>query len=203
MMPAEVAAVYDPLYQDICWLQAKWIVFRQLYAADPKNVELMNASAPTFFRIYEDLSANDILLTISRLTDPRRTFSGDNLSLPQLVSRVDSQAHPALHAELTQLLSEAAEKCAFARTLRNKLLAHNDLASKLQTNVDPLPKVTLVKIEDALRAIKKIMNHVEQYFENSSVLFDELALRDDGNTVLNRLRDAKEYGQTRKHPHRK
>ncbi len=70
MMPREVAEVYEPLYQELCWLQAKWIVFHQLYAEGPENVELMNASAPTFFRIHKDVSTNDILLNIGRLTEP-------------------------------------------------------------------------------------------------------------------------------------
>lgn len=42
------------------------------------------------------------------------------------------------------------------------------------------------------------MNLVEQYFDNSPVMYDELTLRDDGNTVLNRLRDAKRYKDMRK-----
>ena len=198
MMPKEVDEVYKPLYQEVCWLQAKWIVFRQLYAEGPENVDLMNASAPTFFRMYQDISTNDILLCISRLTDPQRTFKNDNLSLEQLVSRIDPQAHPILRAELTQLLTDAANQCGFARTLRHKLLAHNDLASQLGGTVNPLPTVNLINIEGAMTAIKKIMNHVEQYFDNSPVMYDELALRDDGNTVLNRLREAKKERDNRR-----
>lgn len=197
MMPKEVEEVYQPLYQEVCWLQAKWIVFRQLYSESPENVELMNASAPTFFRMYQDISTNDILLCISRLTDPQRTFKNDNLSLEQLVSRVDSQAHPILSTELTQLLSDAVNHCSFARTLRHKLLAHNDLASKLG-GVNPLPTANLINIEAAMTAIKRIMNRVEQYFDNSPVMYDELALRDDGNTILNRLREAKKERDNRR-----
>jgi len=182
-MPKEVEEVYQPLYQEVCWLQAKWIVFRQLYAEGSESVDLMNASAPTFFRMYEDVATNDILLTITRLTEPRRMFKNDNLSLEQLIHRVDPQAHPVLSGELTQLLTDAVLQCSFAKTLRDKLIAHNDLVAKSGGTVDPLPTVNLIKIEDAMTAIKKIMNRVEQYFDNSPVMYDELALRDDGNDI--------------------
>jgi len=192
-MPPEIAEVYEPLYQDVCWLHAKWEIFRQLYAEKEENVELMNVSAPTFFRMYQDVSLDDILLTISRLTDPYRTSKSDNLSMEQLVSRVNATAHPLLRDELKQLLDRAASQCSFARTLRHKRIAHNDLLTKLKASVDPLPIITLKKIEGALTAIRSIMNKVEQYYQNTTVMYDHMALHDNGNTILARLREAKTY----------
>jgi hypothetical protein len=197
-MTREVMEVYEPLYQEVCWLHAKWKIFRQLYAAGTENVNLMNASAPTFFRMFQNVSMNDILLTISRLTDPERTFRTDNLSLEQLVRRVDAVAHPGLSAELLQILAVAINECSFARTVRHKRIAHNDLLLKIKANVEPLPRVNVEKIEAAIGAIRRVMNRIEEYFQNIPVTYEAIALMDDGDGVLSRLREARQYRQHRR-----
>ncbi len=74
-MPTELAEVYDALKQDISLLHVKWEVFNQLYVTSEETVELLNESAPSFFRICQDMLIDDILLTTSRLTDPHQTFN--------------------------------------------------------------------------------------------------------------------------------
>jgi hypothetical protein len=196
-MPPTISEIYDPLYQDVCRLHAKWQLFRQLYADDEQNVELLNESAPKFFRTCQDMLVDDVLLTISRLADPPESIRKKNLSLDQLVIRINATANPLLKNRLERAIKEAVKECGFARVLRHKRIAHSDLATKLKTNVEPLPTVTLNKIEAALTGIRSVMNIVEDAFQNCAVRYELLAVN-DGNIVLARLREAKKYREHRR-----
>jgi len=56
-------------------------MFCRLFASGENIVEFLNRSAAGFFRTLEDLLADDILLSISRLVDPIQSFGKDNLAL--------------------------------------------------------------------------------------------------------------------------
>ena len=130
-MPQDLTGVYGALHDDLAELHAKWTVFSQLYATNEERVELLNASAPQVFRLCQDVFINDILITISRLTDPRQTSGKDNLSMERLVVSVDGDKNSDLKGEIERLLAEAKSKCQFARELRNRRLAHSDSLTKL------------------------------------------------------------------------
>ena len=82
--------------------------------------------------------ADDILLSISRLVDPKQTFGKDNLTLEQLVHSIDSTKYSQLRRDIEQRLSHARDRCAFAKDQRNKRIAHSDLFTKLQVKTLPL-----------------------------------------------------------------
>src|SRR5437870_3931153 len=67
LIPAEIRRAYDSLAWDVCQLHRKWGIFCRLFASGESVVELLNRSAAGFFRTFEDLLTDDILLSISRL----------------------------------------------------------------------------------------------------------------------------------------
>jgi hypothetical protein len=124
-IPAEINEIYMPLFHQVAHLHTKWGIFCQLYASGKDLVKLLNWSSGSFFRVCQDVLAYDILLEISRLTDPKQTGKGkiarDNLTLERLSSSIDELKFPKLKDEIERLLPEAKDKCNFARVLRNKL----------------------------------------------------------------------------------
>lgn len=192
-MPTELAEVYDALKQDVSLLHVKWEVFNQLYATSERTVELLNESAPSFFRICQDMLIDDILLTISRLTDPHQTFNRDNLSMERLVAYVDEFKYADLRDEIEQLLIEAKSKCSFAREFRNRRIAHTDLSTRLQAETNPIPAFTKQQIKEALSVLRALMNKIGTYFEDTDVLYEQVLMPGDGNSLIARLRDARVY----------
>lgn len=73
LIPPEMFKLYKPLYNQVCRLHSKWEIFCQLYAADKDILDLLNKSAGGFFRVVQDVLAHDVLLNLSRLTDPDQT----------------------------------------------------------------------------------------------------------------------------------
>src|SRR6266404_1048523 len=201
LIPAEIRQAYDSLAWDVCQLHRKWGMFCRLFASGENIVELLNTSAAGFFRTLEDLLADDILLSISRLADPKQSFGKDNLTLERLVHSIDSTKHAQLKREIERRFSNARDKCAFAKDQRNKRIAHSDLSTKLQVN--SLPSPTKTNIEEALESIRRVMNSVELYFfppvysQDVNISFvDYLNLtRDvDGARIIARLHEAESHG---------
>src|SRR6266853_6052206 len=162
LIPAEIRQAYDSLAWDVCQLHRKWGIFCRLFASGENIVELLNRSAAGFFGTFEDLLADDILLSISRLVDPKQTFGKDNLTLELLVHSIDSTKYTQLKLDIEGRFSKARDKCAFTKDQRNKRIVHPDLSTKLQ--VDMLPSPTMTNIEEALESIRRVMNVVELYF---------------------------------------
>jgi hypothetical protein len=192
-IPTELNDLYEALKLDVSRLYAKWNVFKQLYATTKETVELLNDSAQGFFRICQDVLLDDILLTISRLNDPYQTSGKDNLSMERLAAYVDRTKYPNLRADIDTLLIEARDKCGFARELRNRRIAHSDLSTRLEAEANPLPVVYKQQIDDALSVLQSVLNKMELYFEDNTVLYEQTMVRGDGEALVARLRDAKAY----------
>ena len=137
-------------------------MYCDLYASGENVVDLLSDSAPGFFRICHDLLVDDVLLSISRLTDQKQTFGKSNLTLDRLVHSIDTKKHQQLRQDVERLFSDARVKSSFAKDQGNKRIAHSDLSTKLQASL--LSSFTKANIEDALNAIRAVMNAVELHF---------------------------------------
>lgn len=196
-IPPEIDEIYYPLFNQVSHVHVQWKIFRQLYVSDPETIGLLKWSANGFFGVVQHTLASEILLTISRLTDAKQTGSGkharDNLSLDRLIDRIDEQQFPDLKDEMSKRLVAARHACAFARDVRNKLLAHNDLATSLRGRAAVTSQTTTTNIDAALRSIADVLNAIPGHFDNSGVAYTVASMSTDGNTLLNRLRVAKTY----------
>lgn len=195
VMPSELGDVFEALRKRVIWLNAKWNIFCQLFASSQETVDLLNCSASTFFAICEDMMISDILLTLGRLTDPRTSAGRDNLSLNRLLMLLDTVPDQQLKNEFGAALNEVNAKCAFARAIRNRKIAHLDLGTHLPGNqltssFDPLPDITKGRIEEALQAIAEAMNTVEDYYTGAATMYIEPFLPNGATDLIARLRDA-------------
>ena len=164
VIPSEFREKYKALRSDICHLHREWGIFRRLYVSGGNTVELLNKAASGFFRICEDLLADDILLSISRLGEQKQTSGRDNLTLEHLVASVDAERYADLRRELDELLLTSKNKCVFARKQRNRRIAHNDLSTRL--HVKSLPPPITTDVDAALESIRALMNAIEKYFNS-------------------------------------
>ncbi|MGZ5435134.1 MAG: AbiU2 domain-containing protein [Pyrinomonadaceae bacterium] len=198
-LSSEVAELYTPLFSQVSYLHAQWEIYRQLYVAGPETFQLLKWAADGFFRVVQDTLASEILLTISRLTDAKQTGRGnrarDNLSLDQLTHSVDQSKFPVLRAEIDNRLTQSQQACAFARDVRNKLLAHSDLSTSLRDREAVISQATTTNIDAALVSIVHVMNAIPAHFDGSTVVYEIARMPDDGNSLLNRLRDSRNYWQ--------
>lgn len=157
------------LWKELTRLHLKWGEFRTLYGESEKEIALMNSVAPNFFGHLQDILWGDIMLHISRLTDPPRTAGRDNLSLKRLPTLIDE---PNLKSNVEGLVAAAVVRSEFAKDWRNRHLAHCDMQHAKNPALHALAPASRLDVKEALAEMRKPLNAVEVHFEGSLTSFE-------------------------------
>lgn len=169
-MGSALGEVYNALDNEVAWLHAKWNQYRELYARSPDRIRVLNEVAGHFFGVIQDTLFEDVLLHLSRLTDPpRSTKKKENLTLQRLPDLVPDKA---LAAEVKGLVEAAVTACDSARDWRNRRLAHRDLGLALATGSDPLPGISRAQVEIALEAVRAVLNRLASHYWRSETAYE-------------------------------
>lgn len=186
-MGPELGPLYHALYNEVAWLHAKWLQYRQLYAKSPERITLLNDVSGFFFRIVQEVFWKDVILHLARLTDPPESVGKANLTLRRLPK---ANIESSLAEEVHKLVEVAASQSSFAREWRNRHLAHKDLALALDVGAEPLPRVSRQNVEDALSAVRDVLNRLAGHYLDTTVAFEHFISRDDGEALVYHLRVA-------------
>jgi|GEM_PF-4007908 hypothetical protein len=193
-IPSNIHEIYEALFHPVCHVHREWGAFRHLYVSGQEIADVLKDAGGDFFGITKTLLAHDIILTIARLTDPKQSVGRDNLCLEQLIHSIDGSQYGPLRQNIEQIYSQAKPNFVFAKTYRNKLLAHYDLATILAHVPEPtIPTTT--DIDAGLKGICDVMNAVPQYFHGldiATVDYYDLVNRPGGeNRLIARLRNSR------------
>ena len=193
-LPEEINEIFTKLQSEIVWLHGQWIIFKQIYKQSPERVELLNASAVSYFQITQKALINSILIYIGRITDGAGTGRHKNLSLKQIVNRLDKDKYPDIQIHLKAKLDNIDAISKPIRDYRNKKLAHRDFEMAFN-NVVSIPPVTVEAIENTIEAIRDFMNECELHFLDSETAYEAFTMRADGRVLINRLKKAIAYDE--------
>ena len=183
-MGAQLGPVFVALHKEVVWLHAKWQEYRELFGHSKERVDLLNRNAAFFFRIIEDSLWEDVLLHISRLTDPPRSAGKDNLSVKCLAPLVPEAT---LRARVEALASECVAKAAFAREHRNKRLAHADLSHSLNQKAFPLSGISRAHVEEMLLSFRELMNCLDNQYRDTTVAYEHFITSTGAPALVSRL----------------
>lgn len=162
--------LYTELWQDLTRLHLKNEEYLALFSADPARFELLNRSAPRFFRLIQSSLWNDILLGITRISDKPSTSGNANLTVHRLP---ELNLHTDIADDLNLLLIQVNRATEFARDWRNRHIAHRDLTLALQDqHAEPLAKASLIQVSEALSALAKVLNCISQRYQRSMTVFE-------------------------------
>lgn len=192
-VPSPIAQSYDVLKTEVTWLHGRWICYCQLFASSPKRIEMLNECASTFFFIIEDVLRDEVLISLSKLTDPAATGKNENLSLGHLQMQLDKHGDQALSARNKLTLKNLHDQCSPFREWRNKHLAHLDLQTAMKTSPTPLPGVSREMIDNALSTLRDYLNAIEQHYDNSECEYQNVVMSDDGDALIETIRDGLRY----------
>lgn len=166
-MGSDLGELQYELYTQLVWLHYKWHQFRSLFGKDADQIQLLNQSAPLFFRIVQDALFDEVLLHVARLTDPPQSVGRDNLTVRRLPALIGD---PQLNAEISALLDVVLTSCDFARKRRNQRLAHIDLLTA--RGAVPLTPASRRDVEVALKALRDLLNRLDGHFRKAQVGYD-------------------------------
>jgi hypothetical protein len=186
-MQSQARATFDSLDNEVIWIHAKWKVYRQIFAGDKDQIDILNRTAPFFFRVIQQSMFEDLVLALARLTDPPETYGKSNRSLSQFVRQLDASTHEGLISELLVDLSEIEERFEVFKAWRNKRIAHSDLSISLKVSENPLPGISRAKIEEGLDSLRKFMNRVHSHLDDSHTAYEHFSTVTGGERLLQLL----------------
>jgi hypothetical protein len=198
-MPPDVKTIFETLQEDVIWVHAKWKVFRQLFGTSEKRIAILNDFAPDFFQIVHDGLIYDILLTMSRLTDPAETSKKENLTLDRLLLMLKRNEDEDFIGGIERDLESLKHECQPFRDIRNRRIAHSDLGTALDYHPNPLPGVSREMIETTLKSFRNLLNEIEKHFDGNETEYVDFDLRGDGDSIIHYFKEAKAYHQHRIH----
>ena len=152
--------------------------YRALYG-NPDDVDLLNRFAGHFFGVLQTILWDDLLLCVTRLTDPPRSVGRDNLSIAQLPNYCEDQA---LRKEVEDGVDRARVEAEFARDWRNRRISHSDLNQVLEADRDPLAEANLKKVSVALDGVHCVLNTISMKLRNTDIA--NLVVGQPGASVL-------------------
>lgn len=171
VMGESLGSQYDGLWQQLVFAKKKWGEFVCLFGTNEQRVDLLNAAAPSFFHLLQDIMWEDVVLHIARLTDKVRSFGRQtlaNMSLRTLPDLVNITAR----AEVEERVRAAVDATEFARDWRNRHIAHRDLQLALDRNVQPLAFASRACVNIAFEKMQEAMNTVQRHYFDSETHYD-------------------------------
>jgi hypothetical protein len=164
-MGRKLGEVHFLLWKDLTWLHFEWDQYFVLFGTDPSRIDLMNKAAPRFFWSLDRVLWQDILLSLSRLSDPPGTKGQENLTFLRLLRVLPSDGP---RKELELAINEYEKAVKFARDWRHRLYAHRELSHALDPDVHSLQLASRECVIDALKAAAQVMNVLENHYEHST-----------------------------------
>lgn len=148
---------FGPLFHhvenDLRSLRVLWRVYVAFFGFSPKRVDLLNSSSGITAVIIERTFFESALLSLCRLTDPPTGNRG--ASLNTTVTRFPSflEDHKKI-GDLRSLVDHAVNQTAFARSWRNKRVAHSDYdVRQKKARVDRASRKQMSDATDAISAV--------------------------------------------------
>ena len=188
--PAKTGELACELSWSITHLHLKWKNYRALFGTSPERIDLLNHAAPGFFGQLDPIMRHDVVLAITRLMDPPRTGRHKNASLGGLIELLAPHVGAA---ELAGWQSELALLNAAVkplRAVRDRFVAHEDLATTLNYHPQPLPGFSRADVEALLERIRGLFNSIEEKFLGSHASH-ELIIADGGEQLIASLERAR------------
>ena len=184
LMGNEVGAVFNSLHSELCWLHAKWLQGRKIFATSAERIDLLKKTAPFFFVMLQKMMWEDVLLHIARLTDEAKKGKYSQMSFFQFGKL---PLPDALKTSVDNWLKDIESKSEFARTFRHKRLAHNDFDCAVEKSVTPLTGGSRADIEDLLTLFRELMNSIFSHYTNETIGYEHVDAVHDADELMEYL----------------
>ena len=177
-MGKNLGEIFYAIWQEIASLSNKWNEYVTLFGTKPSRIDILNNSAPSFFRIVQDTLWENIILHIAKVSDPVKSCGKDNLTIQKFTEFI---ADPG-KVEIRTLINNAITKTDFCRDWRNRRIAHLDLNLAIDKEVIPLESAIRQKIKDALDSIFEVLNAISRLYSVPTCKF-EYSIPSTGNAM--------------------
>lgn len=186
-MGDKLGTMYCELNDHLLDLCLVWKQYEQLFAVDEETVSLLNDSAPMFFGVVQAQLWDSVMLGISRLTDRPVSAGKQTLSI-QAIPPLIPDKDLGVRLQIENAIATALKDAEFARTHRNKRIAHNDLVHIQDRTANPLPAASRQKIKAGLDSICAVLEVINGHYRESTMLYDDMIFDGGAGRLVSLLR---------------
>ena len=161
---SDLGAKYYVLHSQVIHVHMNWAMINELVKDQERRSLLQSTGGYVFVEVHKAF-VNDVIVRLSRLTDPARQGQHDNLSLWALLD--DSCCDPCLKSKSEKLIKEAEAIISPLRARRDKRSAHFDLDVALNPNVS-LPPISDQSVDEALLAVGEVLEQLMEGYTGTS-----------------------------------
>jgi hypothetical protein len=194
IMGTKFGSLFYQIYNEICWLNFKWIEFEELYGKKESRIEIMNESAPFFFYVTQKVLWENLLLGIARITDPPKSKGKLNTTLKAISEFIDDKE---LKKEFDEELKDIEDKAKFCRDWRNRWIAHMDYELTVNQSAEPLETATRNKLKAINKKIQIIYNKISKKYLGSTVAFELANSQKGAISLLYKVEDGIKFEKDR------
>lgn len=172
-MQGEAKDVYAELRQDLIRLHANWQIFRQLYTVSDEQMRLLGNTAPGFFRLLQDMIADTVVISVSRIMEHSRKYA----SLPTLLRLLKNQVDHSDHEKLEKGLKTLKNHCEPIIQHRHRRVAHKvrkGESPQLDVGPERLPPIPRGTVDNLLLEMDEFMNEILLCFESTMQVYEPI-----------------------------
>ena len=155
------------IYTQWCTVRVLYDRYGELFQ-NPAHVEMLNAVSPIFGWL-QGILWEHLLLRLCNITDRPRYGDDECMSTMLLRERWEAEGKPCLD-DLKNLTNRAQKKTEFARSWRNKWIAHSDSGHWLGEGT--LKPASLERVRIGLDSIHAILEFGEETHNGASIAND-------------------------------
>lgn len=181
--------IYYQLINKAIDLNQEWITYKVLFIDKKENVELLNKVSPYLFYIFQKNLKNELVLNISRLTDPPQNGKYLNISIPLLQRSLedngfDLEMQKEIQLQMDWIITKLTPPL---RELRNKIISHSDYETHIgnRSTQDKLTNEILIHL---IESINNLINSINFKYFNSKIYFDDENIPGGANQLLAKLK---------------
>lgn len=167
-MGPEFAIVFHKLRNELIWLTIKWKEFEILFTKESR-VTILNKSAPTFTHMLQNVLWENIVLSISKITDPEKSGKFKSISAMLLPGYIDDLE---LKNQIDLSVAKLNETSKSFRLLRDKWIAHQDFNQVLNEKDEKLYWPSLQSIREFLSLCYEVMNAIQLHYLNTTTIYE-------------------------------
>jgi hypothetical protein len=181
--PPDTEKLFNVLWEQVCTFSAKWKLYLDLFSTEA-NKKVVNETAPGAFMLIEHSLRNDMVMVISRLTDPQVMGGRSNLSLEHLIEELNTHCPAGMYDQLKADLAEIRNHVTPFKLIRNRKIGHIDMPTALSNVPDPSLGVNRPHVDQALTLICNLMNSISTHFADTTHAFKKVVMHGNGEHLI-------------------
>lgn len=183
----ELGTLFRHIENDLYSLQSHWRIYTAWFGTNLERVNLLNQASGQATHLIEKALFETAMLSVCRLVDPPTSNRGNSSNITVTRIPIVLAANPKVF-ELESLVESAKSTSQFARSWRNKRLAHSDFDVRMGTlNVEPASRRAMA---GAIEAISKNVRWVGLELMDTTIITNPISeFSNDEISFLVRLYD--------------